>query len=485
MYPEENNMNTNPPVTGSPFQPAGNFVEQPDPVEPPAEPTPVEATAEPVVQPVDPYATTAPYRPPVYSTPKYTPPVHIPTPPKKKSGAGKWVGVIALCICFSLIGGVLGAAIYSKLDTTKTTQSTSSTTTDPNNSVILEGDRQPVIITPEKVETGKVLTAAEVYATYVNSTVGITTSITTNFWGYQSTSAASGSGFIISEDGYIITNHHVIEDSNSISVAMYDGTEYDAKLVGYDESNDLAVLKVEATGLQPVILGKSGNMHVGDDVVAIGNPLGELTFSLTKGTVSALNRDVTMSNGITMSLIQTDCAINSGNSGGALFNMYGEVVGITNAKYSSSSYGEASIDNIGFAIPIDDVRGIIDSIIEKGYYAKPYIGVSVADVSEESQGYGLPKGASVREIITGSPSEQAGLQLNDIITHVNGEEISGSSDLVAYVRNCKPGDTMKLTVYRGGQTMELTLTVGEQVQNTQKEEQQTSGYEGLFPGWGF
>ena len=482
MYPEENNMHMNPPVSDVPFQPAGTFVEETNPVVPTAEPTPV---VPPVVPPVNPYECTTAYQPPVYSAPRYTPPVHTPTPPKKKSGAGKWIGIIALCLCISLIGGVLGAAIYSNLASTEATQSNSSATTNPGNSVILEGEHQPVVITPEKVETGKVLTAAEVYATYVNSTVGITTSITTNYWGYQSTSAASGSGFIISEDGYIITNHHVIEDSDSISVAMYDGREYNAKLVGYDESNDLAILKVEATGLQPVILGKSSSMHVGDDVVAIGNPLGELTFSLTKGTVSALNRDVTMSNGITMSLIQTDCAINSGNSGGALFNMYGEVVGITNAKYSSSSYGEASIDNIGFASPIDDVRGIITSIMEKGYYAKPYIGVSVADVSEESQGYGLPKGASVREIIVDGPSEQAGLKLNDIITHVNGEEISGSSELVAIVRNCKPGDTMKLTVYRVGQTIELTLTVGEQVQNTQKEEQKISGYEGLFPGWGF
>ena len=482
MYPEENNTNLNSPVNDEPFQSTGNIVEQTDTVAPPAEPIPTAPPAEPVVEPVNPYDNTVSYQPPVYSIPRYTPPVHTPKPPKKKSGAGKWIGMVALCLCFSLIGGALGAAIYGKLASTETKQSTNTTT--PGNSVILETDRQPVVVTPEKVETSKVLTAAEVYATYVNSTVGITTSITTNYWGYQSTSAASGSGFIISEDGYIITNHHVIEDSDSISVAMFDGTEYSAKLVGYDESNDLAVLKVDATGLQPVILGKSSNMHVGDDVVAIGNPLGELTFSLTKGTVSALNRDVTMSNGITMSLIQTDCAINSGNSGGALFNMYGEVIGITNAKYSSSSYGEASIDNIGFAIPIDDVRGIITSIMEKGYYAKPYIGVSVADVSEESQGYGLPKGASVREIVVGSPSEEAGLKVNDIITHVNGEEISGSSELVAIVRNCKPGDTMKLTVYRVGQTIELTMTVGEQVQNTQTE-QQPSGYESFIPGWGY
>ena len=215
------------------------------------------------------------------------------------------------------------------------------------------------------VDSGKLMTASQVYKANVNSTVGITTEITTNWWGYQSTSAAAGSGFILTEDGYILTNEHVIEEANSITVAMYDGTKYPATLIGYDVSNDIAVLKIDAKGLTPVTLGNSDALEVGDEVIAIGNPLGELTFSLTKGIVSALNRAVTLSSNVTMNLIQTDAAINSGNSGGALFNMYGEVVGITNAKYSSSSSG-ASVDNIGFAIPISSVKTIITEIISGG-----------------------------------------------------------------------------------------------------------------------
>ena len=238
----------------------------------------------------------------------------------------------------------------------------------------------------------------------------------------------------------------MVQGADSVTVSTYDGTKYDAKIIGFDESNDVAVLKIDAEGLTPVVIGNSDNLNVGDSVVAIGNPLGELTFSLTSGTVSALDREVTMSSGISMELIQTDCAINSGNSGGALFNMHGEVVGITNAKYSGSSGSGASIDNIAFAIPINDVYSIVTSIIEKGYIEKPYIGVSVLDVSDETQKYGLPKGASVQTVTDDGPAKAAGLQVNDIITKVDDTEITGSSDLVKTIGKCKPGQEITLTV---------------------------------------
>ena len=346
-----------------------------------------------------------------------------------------------------------------------------------------EGKRPTSVINTASIDTSKQMTAAEVYAKNVNSTVGITTQVTTNYWGYTTQSAASGSGFIYSSDGYILTNFHVIESASSIKVTLYDGTSYDAKLVGYDESNDIAVLKIDAENLTPVTIGDSDNLNVGDSVIAIGNPLGELTFSLTSGAVSALDREVTMSNNVTMNLIQTDCAINSGNSGGALFNLYGEVIGITNAKYSSSgSSSEASIDNIGFAIPIDQVRSIFESIITNGYIVKPYIGVTVSDVSSESQSYGLPQGAAVRSVTENGPAAEAGLQENDIITAVNGETITGSNDLVKLVKASAAGDTLELTVYRQGQTTTLTLTVGEQktdalpAQNTDQNQQSQQGY---------
>ena len=448
------------------------FFATPEPLDGSDEPAPVPA-AEPEPRP-------QPYTPPSYEVPyvqnRYTPQM----PPKKKKKGGV-LGIIALALCFALIGGAVGAYVYSlfapeeeqaslRNDNKKQNQTQVTEPNEPNTSTMLEGLRENSQIDIHKIDTSKQLTPAEVYAKNVNSTVGITTSITTNYWGFQSTSAASGSGFIISDDGYILTNFHVIQNSSSITVALYDGTEYEAELIGYDESNDIAVLKVEGEDLVPVILGDSENMNVGDPVVAIGNPLGELTFSLTSGAISAMGRTVTMSNGTTMKLIQTDCAINSGNSGGALFNLYGEVIGITNAKYSSSSSG-ASIDNIGFAIPLNDVRDIVDSIIENGYVSKPYIGVTVSDVSEESQSYGLPAGAAIRTVAEDSPAEEAGLKPGDIITHVDGKEIAGSSELVEIIGDCQVGQELTLTLYRKGKTEEVKLTVGEQTKNAlaQKE----------------
>ncbi len=416
----------------------------------------------------------------------------------KKGGALKAVLsvilVIVLALGCSLAGGYVGAKYMEKAmaqdEPLQRLPARDDETPGKNDgdSDVLEGNRESSVIDIHKIDTGKLMTAAEVYALNVNSTVGITTSITTNFWGYTTTSAASGSGFVYSDDGYIITNFHVVENSNSISVSMYDGTTLDAKLIGYDESNDVAVLKVETEkNLTPVIIGNSDNLNVGDPVVAIGNPLGELTFSLTSGAVSALDREVTFSGGITMNLIQTDCAINSGNSGGALFNLYGEVIGITNAKYSGNSSSGATIDNIGFAIPMNRVRSIVDSIIENGYVVKPYIGVTIADVSAESQGYGLPSGASIQGIVEGSPAEEAGLQKNDIVTHINGEKIDSAADLKATVSESKPGDVLQLQIWRKGQTVELSLTVGEQTQEAVTQQTQQSTQIPSYPnfGWGY
>ena len=390
-------------------------------------------------------------------------------PKEKKSGSfGK--KVVALALCCSLIGGALGAGGMALLSgsTARGSRNTGAAST------ILEGQRETKTINIAKIDTSKEMTPSEVYATNVNSTVGITTSITsTNFWGYQTTAAASGSGFIISEDGYILTNFHVIEDANSVTVTMFDNTTYEAELVGYDESNDIAVLKAkDASGLTPVVMGDSDQLMVGESVLAIGNPLGELTFSLTAGAVSALDRKVTMSNGLSMELIQTDCAINSGNSGGALFNLYGEVIGITNAKYSSSGNGTASIDNIGFAIPINTVRSIVQSIIENGYVSKPYIGISVENVSTDAQSYGLPMGAVVRKVEENGPAAKAGLQVNDIITAVNGTETTSRDDLVKQVSKAQPGDQLTLTIYRQNTTTELTITVEEKIQSAIGQEEE-------------
>ena len=312
------------------------------------------------------------------------------------------------------------------------------------------------------------MSAADVYARNVNSTVAITTTTLTNMFGYNTISGGSGSGFIITEDGYVMTNFHVVDRAEEITVETYDGQTYDAELIGYDESNDIAVLKIDATGLAPVTFGDSDKTVVGEDVVAIGNPLGELHFSLTKGVVSALDRDVTLSGNMHLKLIQTDCAINSGNSGGALFNMYGEVIGITNAKASGSGYG-ASVDNIAFAIPVNTVVGIVDQIMTKGEISSPYIGISVGNVDENLLAYGVPEGADIALVNEDSPAEKAGLQKNDVVTAANGDPIKSSDDLVKFVRSCQPGDEIVLTVFRQGQTIEIRVTVGENVKSALPE----------------
>lgn len=425
-----------------------------------------------------------------YQVPFAQEPSVTPQPPedkhtaKKKKKKGHGCKLIAVALCCSLLGGAVGAGgvLIGQRYYTDDKEQVVGTVDDRENTTLLEGVRENSVIETVQIETGTILSAAEVYAANVNSTVGITTSITTNFWGYQSTSAASGSGFIISDDGYILTNFHVIESSSSITVALFNGETYEAWVVGYDESNDIAVLKIDAVGLSPVVLGDSDNMNVGDDVVAIGNPLGELTFSLTAGKISAKDREVTFSNSVTMNLMQTDCAINSGNSGGALFNMYGEVVGVTNAKYSSSSSG-ASIDNIGFAIPINSIRSIVESVIEKGYVSKPYVGVTVSDVAQEYQIYGLPQGASIQSVTADSPAEQAGLQVGDIITSAGDQTVTGGNDFIKLVQSSAVGDELKLTVYRKGSSIELVVTIGEKIESSQENQQEQTN-QGEFP-WGY
>lgn len=388
-------------------------------------------------------------------------------------------GFLATALCFSLLGSVLGAGCtmlaggYAAKNETQAEAA-------QQLAVMVEGIREKAQIQTVPVDTGRELSAAEVYARNVNSTVGITTAVTTNIWGFQTTSAASGSGFIISTDGYILTNYHVIDGADSITVSLFDGTAYDAALIGYDESNDIAVLKVDAQNLSPILWGDSDSLNVGDPVVAIGNPLGELTFSLTAGMVSAKDRKVTLSSTVTMNLIQTDCAINSGNSGGALFNMYGEVIGVTNAKYSSSSSSEASIDNIGFAIPVNTIRPIVESIIENGCIVTPYIGISILDVSQETQMYGIPAGAAIQAVTEGSPAASAGLQAGDVITHINGSSVN-SSTLVEQIRGASIGDEITLDIYRQGQTLTIPVLVGQQIQSALAKEEAALSQQGI-PG---
>lgn len=398
--------------------------------------------------------------------------------PQKKT-RGSAAKVVALALCCSLVGGAAGAggfAAYDMLRGNAGANVPAETTEALNVAAVNVGEREDTTIKKVSVDTSKVLSAAEIYAANVNSTVGITTSVTTNFFGQQTQQAASGSGFILTSDGYIVTNYHVVEGAESIKVTTYDNNAYDAKLVGYDESNDIAVLKVEAKNLKPVVIGNSDNMNVGDSVVAIGNPLGELTFSLTSGAVSALNRNITIEN-TAMTLIQTDCAINSGNSGGALFNSHGEVIGITNAKYSSSGRNSgSSIDNIGFAIPMNSVYGIVTSIIEKGYIEKVYIGVSVSSYSnsrKNNSGENV-QGLVVESVVKDGPAEEAGLEAGDIITALDGEKITVSSELTTMLAKHSAGDVVTLTVIRDGETLKIEVKLGVRQQAALPEKDSSS-----------
>ena len=407
--------------------------------------------------------------------------------PRKKS-YGKFVALLLCCSLMSGAAGAGGVVLYGMATSTKTVE------TEDDSTDILKAQRDSSSVNVSYVKTGTEMTASEIYEANVNSTVGITTSVTTNYFGYTTTAAASGSGFIISSNGYIITNYHVVEDANKITVTTYDNTQYVAELIGCDESNDIAVLKVDASNLTPVVIGDSDDMKVGDDVIAIGNPLGELTFSLTQGVVSALNRKVTI-NRTAMNLIQTDCAINSGNSGGALFNKYGEVVGITNAKYSNNSSTGASIDNVGFAIPMNNIIEIVKGIIENGYVVKPYIGISAYELSGRYQ----IKGIVVSSVEDGSPAEEAGIEQYDVITKVDGTEISSISEFKSILAGADDGDILTLEVYRDDALTEVKVKVvmrqqsalpskdtqsanDQQYQQGQQIQQNPFGGYGGFPG---
>ncbi|MGM9660021.1 MAG: S1C family serine protease [Faecousia sp.] len=322
---------------------------------------------------------------------------------------------------------------------------------------------------------GSAMSPSQLYASCVDSVVAITATVTaTGIYGNTSTGTSSGSGFILTEDGYIVTNYHVVEDSTSLKVTTYDGTEYEATLVGKDSTNDVAVLKVDASGLNAVTLGSSHDLVIGDMVAAIGNPLGTLASTQTIGYVSGINREVATGGVTTISMIQTDAAINPGNSGGPLFNMYGQVVGITTAKYSGTTGSGASIEGIGFAIPIDDVAAMLDDLIDYGYVTGGYMGVSVENVDAEAASrYGLPSGAYVVSVEPDSAAKKAGVQVKDIITELGGYSVSNITDLTRALRNFKAGDTTTVTVSRSGSQVTLEITLDERPQETKNDTQQS------------
>ena len=419
-----------------------------------------------------PYANSpyAGYQPPRQDAYQYTPQYTAP-PRQKKPMSPVWKRVLASALVLALVIGscaITAAVVNSRWERkaeslTESLEASFSQRMDSLEAQLQDARKQSAAISGGIAASGG-LSPAQVYAANVGSVVGISSTIQTNSFYGTSTGTATGSGFILTEDGYVITNCHVIDGATAVSVTTHDGTEYPAQIIGSDATNDVAVLKVEATGLQAVTLGSSDSLITGDMVVAIGNPLGTLSATQTVGYVSGKDRDVT-TDGSIISMIQTDAAINSGNSGGPLFNTSGEVVGITTAKYSGTTGSGASIEGIGFAIPIDDVKGIISDLIDYGYVTGAYLGVTVQDTdSASASAFGLPTGAYVTRVEPGSAAANAGIQPKDMIIQLGDTKITGITTLTRALRNYKAGDTTTITIIRSGNQMELTITLDEKPQ---------------------
>lgn len=304
------------------------------------------------------------------------------------------------------------------------------------------------------------MTPSQVYAKTIQSVVSVQCNVTEN--GISGVSA--GSGFIISEDGYVITNYHVVEGGTDIKVIDCFDNRYSATLVGKDAGNDIAVLKADATGLKPAKIGKSSDLIVGDQVVAIGNALGELSSSLSVGYVSSLDRIVSGDSSL-LNTIQADISVNSGNSGGPLLNMKGEVVGIVTIKYSGPTSSGAIIEGIAFAIPTDDIVSKVQDIIDYGYVTGAYLGVSVTEMDREAANYyGLPMGVYVAQVVKGNCAYTAGVREKDIIIGLGDNTITGLNDLTRALQKFEAGDKTTITVWRGGQELVFDIVLDEKPQ---------------------
>ena len=383
-----------------------------------------------------------------------------PTEPEKKPhkrGMGV-AGVIALCLVCALLGGVSGGLIANANQPAAVVSETDAPASDT-----------PLVQTSPSAggtttSSDGAMSARDIYYDLAcKQVVGIQTDITTtNIFGMTVSGSVSGSGFVISEDGYILTNYHVVEDAYTggyeVKVMFYDGSTYTAEIKGFDRNNDIAVLKIDATGLDAAELGSSDSLFVGDTVYAVGNPLGELSYSMTSGMVSATDRLITTEEG-TMTMFQIDAAVNEGNSGGPVYNTSGQVVGVVTAKSN-----EDGTEGLGFAIPIDDAVRIANDVIsgERSLDAETgdaYLGITPADVdSMAAQYYGFPEGAYVRTVTEGSAAEKADIKVGDIITQLDGYDIGSSDELRQELLFHSAGETVDIVVWRSGEYLTLSIT---------------------------
>lgn len=361
---------------------------------------------------------------------------------------------IAVCVMYVIItsGGSKNKLYLQGSDTHKNENvnngSAPEDKTDEQNSDVVLPDLETT-----KPTTGA-LSIPQIYAKLKDSVVGITVTVA----GAPQISQGSGTGIVLSEDGYISTNAHVVNGATTIKVILANNQEYNAQIIGLDEKTDLAVIKIEATGLTPAEIGDSNTLLVGETVVAIGNPYGiELAGTVTSGIVSALNRQLEIE-GTYMTLIQTDASINPGNSGGPLVNAYGQVIGITSSKIVTTGY-----EGIGFAIPITGATDIIEELIQYGYIKnRPFIGIQGSDLDATYASlYGIPNGVYVQYVDPESDAYSKGLKKGDIITAINGVEIASMAELDAEKNKNKPGDSITLTVYRNTKYLDITIMLSE------------------------
>ena len=384
-----------------------------------------------------------------------------PEPPKKKKhhvNGGK-VARSAVALVLAAVMGFAGGYVGSQMNGSKVVIQQVA----PSGSSSSSGSDSSIT---SASASGSSLTTEQVADLVSPSVVVITTEQVVysqwSWYGQNQVESGAGSGVVISSDGYILTCAHVVSGASNITVTIGD-TDYPATVVGEDDTSDVAVLKIDATDLTPATVGNSDSLAVGESVLAVGNPLGELGGTVTSGIVSALNRSVSIqgsSSVNTMSLIQMDASVSPGNSGGGLFNMNGELVGIVNAKSSDSD-----AEGLGFAIPVNDAVKVAQELLENGYVTgRPYLGISyyaVTDAQTAAQLGVNAYGVYIVEVVKGGPADKAGLQAGDRIVSVDGSEVATQSDLGTLMQDHKAGDTIEITVARGGQMQTVNVTLGE------------------------
>lgn len=380
-----------------------------------------------------------------------------PQPPRRKKGGKTGLRVLAGVgvVLLGFGGGLLGTVAATRMGLNGSQVVVQQVQRDESTTASAQGSAD-----------GNNLSMAEIAAKVRPSVVAITTEqmVSTNSWFGSYVQSGAGSGVIISEDGYILTCAHVVNGASNITVQLSDDTEYTASVVGLDTSTDVAVLKIEATGLSAATLGDSDTLAVGELAVAVGNPLGTLSGTVTNGIISAVNRSVEVESN-EMSLIQTDAAISPGNSGGGLFNGQGELIGIVNAKSGSTTdTGEATnAEGLGFAIPINTAMDIAQDLIENGYVKRPALGVTVVTVTQDNaMQFGVSDyGVYIYQITPGSGAANAGLQVGDRIIAIDDNSVSESSDLTGYLQQKAVGDTVNLQIERDGKMATYQVVLGE------------------------